>query len=59
MIESIKYCHENSIVHRDVKMENFLVDTDDDSNLLIKLADFGLACINDPEDPLKDKCGSL
>ena len=59
MLRSVAHCHQNNIVHRDVKLENFLVDTTEDGQILIKLADFGLACEFDEEQPLTTKCGSL
>ena len=40
-------------------MENFLVDSTKSGQAIIKLADFGLACQYDPEDPPTQKCGSL
>lgn len=40
-------------------MENFLVDTTDDDEIIIKLSDFGLACNFRPERPLTQKCGSI
>ena len=59
MLESIQHCHENKIVHRDVKLENFLVDLDEEQNIIVKLSDFGLACKYDPEEPPTTKCGSI
>jgi len=42
MLSAIRYLHEHSIVHRDLKLENFLFeDTNDDSQM--KLIDFGLS----------------
>ena len=35
------------------------MDTTEDGQILIKLADFGLACEFDEEQPLTTKCGSL
>lgn len=59
MLQSMQHCHENNIVHRDVKLENFLVDLDEDQNILVKLSDFGLACKYDTEEPPTTKCGSI
>lgn len=42
MVKSIDYCHQQNIIHRDVKLENFLVNVDDDSlKIDVKLTDFG------------------
>eukprot|EP00602_Paraphysomonas_sp_CaronLab_P001901 CAMPEP_0185020290 /NCGR_PEP_ID=MMETSP1103-20130426/2889_1 /TAXON_ID=36769 /ORGANISM="Paraphysomonas bandaiensis, Strain Caron Lab Isolate" /LENGTH=564 /DNA_ID=CAMNT_0027551099 /DNA_START=338 /DNA_END=2032 /DNA_ORIENTATION=- len=42
MLSAIRYLHEHNIVHRDLKLENFLFEsTDDDSQM--KLIDFGLS----------------
>ena len=39
IFSSIKYCHENGIIHRDIKAENILVQ--DSLNLFVKIIDFG------------------
>lgn len=59
MLQAIDYCHQNNIVHRDVKMENFLIDSDENANIIVKLSDFGLACKFDKEKPPTHKCGSI
>ena len=59
MLRSIDYCHKRNIVHRDVKLENFLVDTTEDGKILIKLSDFGLACEFEKSKPPTTKCGSI
>lgn len=43
MVKAISYCHENGIVHRDLKPENLLYSHFDESQAVLKLADFGLA----------------
>nr|CAD7260587.1 unnamed protein product [Timema shepardi] len=39
LVDGVDYCHENGVVHRDIKCDNLLMDIDDN----IKLSDFGFA----------------
>lgn len=39
-VAAVAYIHRNNYVHRDIKPENLLINPE---NMLIKLADFGLA----------------
>ncbi|XP_067002226.1 testis-specific serine/threonine-protein kinase 4-like [Anabrus simplex] len=39
LVDGVEYCHERGVVHRDIKCENLLMD----SNYNIKLSDFGFA----------------
>ncbi|KAI0395525.1 hypothetical protein F5Y17DRAFT_194116 [Xylariaceae sp. FL0594] len=52
---AIDYCHRNSIVHRDLKIENILISKTGD----IKIIDFGLSNLFSPRGHLKTFCGSL
>mmetsp|Transcript_25481 Transcript_25481/g.64196 ORF Transcript_25481/g.64196 Transcript_25481/m.64196 type:complete len:365 (+) Transcript_25481:672-1766(+) len=54
IISGIEYCHLNNIVHRDLKPENLLLDT----NLHVKIADFGLSNRMRTGEFLKTSCGS-
>ncbi|KAJ1729538.1 Serine/threonine-protein kinase [Coemansia biformis] len=52
---AINYCHHNSIVHRDLKIENILISASGN----IKLIDFGLSNLYSPRSQLSTFCGSL
>ncbi|OAL37300.1 hypothetical protein AYO20_03476 [Fonsecaea nubica] len=52
---ALDYCHRNSIVHRDLKIENILISKTGD----IKIIDFGLSNLYSPRSLLKTFCGSL
>lgn len=54
IVSGIEYCHFQKIVHRDLKPENLLLD----SNLNIKIADFGLSNLMRDGDFLRTSCGS-
>ncbi|KAM3579861.1 Serine/threonine-protein kinase [Umbelopsis sp. WA50703] len=55
ILSAIDYCHRNSIVHRDLKIENILLTRDEN----IKIIDFGLSNIYSPKSTLSTFCGSL
>ncbi|ORY31949.1 hypothetical protein BCR39DRAFT_524745 [Naematelia encephala] len=52
---ALEYCHRNSIVHRDLKIENILIS----KNGNIKIIDFGLSNLFSPSRHLSTFCGSL
>ena len=52
---ALSYCHANSIVHRDLKIENILISKTGN----IKIIDFGLSNIWSPHSNLNTFCGSL
>jgi meiosis-specific serine/threonine-protein kinase MEK1 len=42
-LQGLNNLHSQRIVHRDLKLENILLDSPDPSKLNIKIADFGFA----------------
>nr|CAB3254896.1 hormonally up-regulated neu tumor-associated kinase homolog A [Phallusia mammillata] len=59
LVNAVGYLHEKNIVHRDLKVENILLDSDDN----IKIIDFGLSntlthAQRDTSCPLTTQCGS-
>ncbi|KAK9333287.1 kinase-like domain-containing protein [Lipomyces starkeyi] len=55
IVSALDYCHHNSVVHRDLKIENILISKSGD----IKIIDFGLSNLYSPQSLLKTFCGSL
>lgn len=58
MLLSIAYLHQRNIVHRDLKLENWLYE-DKKENSRIKLIDFGFAKVFDEETKMHQSCGSV
>jgi calcium-dependent protein kinase len=57
MMLAVAYLHAHNICHRDLKLENFLYETNDSDHL--KLIDFGLAAFRPDETKLRQRCGSI
>jgi len=54
LVSAVDYLHQNGVVHRDLKLENILLDGDNNA----KLADFGLSTTFGHGHKLKTYCGS-
>lgn len=52
----LKYIHDKNIIHRDIKLQNFLVDKIEKSpvgvDLTFKISDFGFSCFDLSEEPI-------
>ncbi|CAM0140005.1 hypothetical protein VKS41_007324 [Umbelopsis sp. WA50703] len=55
LIDAIKYCHSHRVVHRDLKLENILLD----AQWNVKLCDFGFTRECETRKMLETFCGSL
>ena len=54
LIQGIKYIHSKGIVHRDIKLENILLDL----NNIVKICDFGVGKLIQKGQKLLDQCGT-
>ena len=56
LVNAVQYIHSKGIVHRDIKLENILID----KNYNIKLIDFGLCAIKETKyDMMNDLLGTV
>lgn len=54
IVEAVNYCHSKNIVHRDIKLENILLD----ENMTIKVIDFGFSITIPSSKKLNIFCGT-
>lgn len=55
VVEGLQYCHAKRIVHRDIKLDNLLLDEDGS----VKLCDFGVSKhLKDANEVMTEQCGT-
>ena len=54
IIESLAYCHSKNILHRDIKLDNILLD----GNGQVKICDFGVGKIVKQGEKMTEQCGT-
>ena len=54
MLKSVEYCHRENIIHRDIKLENLLLD----ENSKLKIIDFGFSTCIPNDKKIKIFCGT-
>lgn len=58
MLSAVLYCHHNGVVHRDIKLDNFIFESSA-QDAEIKLIDFGFAeCVTPGDEAMLSRCGT-
>lgn len=55
LLSGLKACHDKNIIHRDVKLDNVLIDA---SYASVKLCDFGVSRVVTPGQRITEQCGT-
>ena len=58
LLLALDYLHCHKVVHRDIKLDNILINKIEEGELKVIIADFGLALLVQPGIPLFDKSGT-
>jgi serine/threonine protein kinase len=45
LINGLKYLHSNNVYHRDIKVQNIMIDRSNEENIKAKYIDLGLSCV--------------
>ena len=56
--KGLKILHENKIIHRDLKLSNFLIEMNENGTYKVKIADFGFATILTQGQDVETFCGT-
>jgi len=54
MIDSVHFLHELDILHRDIKLDNFLISEDEKGEIVVKLTDFDQAAQLEENDDFEE-----
>lgn len=58
LLSAVAHLHDRGICHRDIKLQNILLDTPDDATAQVKIIDFGYSARFAGALPMRTKCGT-